>query len=194
MSTINLEVTSRIPRLEWFARLLGGSILIRAGIASVKEKTVDYLRGLQDRHDSANRLGASFTGFYGDRTQAVENAALSVSDSEASFSISHQGVGRAFHDVTITPKNGAHYIPIPLNALAYGRSPRQFQKVVFIKKGAGKGGAKKESKPIDDSIPAYLLVESVLQRQDRTLLPSQQEWERAAVAGMLEKIQANNAA
>ena len=181
---------SLVDRLQSFVNGSRSPLnVLRVMGAAVKEKTVDYLRDLSgSRHSSANRLGGTPTGFLADRTQAVENAPLTVSGSEASFTINHPGAARAFHDVTITPGNGAHFIPIPLNALAYGHSPREFQKNIFIKKGAGTGGAKKVSKPIDDSIPAWLLVESVMQPQDRTLLPSPEEWGAAAKNAAIELI------
>jgi len=190
MSALNVAVTIHSPKLAALSALLGGTMLMRAMGVAVKEKTVDYLRDLAgSRHDSANRVGGSYTGFYADRTQAVEGAALTVGSTEASFTVNHPGVGRAFHAITIVPKNGAQYIPIPLNALAYGRSPREFQKNIFIKKGAAKGGSKKEAKPFDDTVPAWLLVPSVTQPQDRTLLPSDGEWKTAAIDAAMALIE-----
>jgi hypothetical protein len=192
MSTLKVDVKASIPKLEIYAALLGGTALLLAAIEAVKQKTHAHIFDISlHRHDSANRVGGTFTGYLADRALGVQSAVASVSGSEGSFVIEHPGVGRAFHDVTIVPKNGAKYIPIPINARAYGRSPREFagEPIRFVKKGGGSGKSKSENqKPPDESIPAWLLVESVTQRQDRSLLPSQEDWEKAAVAGMMERI------
>lgn len=169
--------------------------VLRAMVAGVKEKVRSHMEHLAaTKHDTADRLGASYTGFYADAAQGVQSAPETVSGSEGSFVLTTPGLSRAFQAITIVPKNGAQNIPIPLNALAYGHSPLEFegQPKRFIKKGQGGGNSDKPRKPIeiDDSVPAWLLVPSVTQPQDPSLFPDARELKIAAIDAAMEVIQA----
>ena len=142
---------------------------------TVKERTVDHLTELAgSRHTTATRLGATPTGHLEQAARAVENAPLSADAESASFVIHHIGMSRAFQDVTILPKQ--QFLTIPLNRLAYGRRCGEFGKgqVVFNPD---------PTKPMPEGVAAYALVRSVTQKQDRSLLPSDAEWEAAAEQG-----------
>jgi hypothetical protein len=153
----------------------------------VRLKTFEHLAELSlTKHTTANRLGATPTKHLADAAKAVEKSPVEADGSGGTLTINWPGLGRALHDVTIVPQT-TEFIPIALNALAYGRSPREFGRVAFVggrgKPAAGSDKPKRkpqERKPIPMDIPAYLLVRSVTQHQDRSLLPSEDEWAAAA--------------
>ena len=152
---------------------------------AVREKTRDYLAGLAEtRHDTANRLGATPSGHLAQAARAVEDAPVSTDAESGSFVINHPGMVRAFRDVTIVPR-AAKALAIPLNAEAYNRRPRQFGPdafFVFRSKTTGNAFlAKRQKEKGEKPLLMYLLVKSVHQPQDRTLLPSDAEWAAAAV-------------
>ena len=76
--------------------------------------------GLLD--DTANRLGATPTGFWKDVEKAVR---LHTHANDAEVSVTHPGIARAVRDVIIRPRR-AKALTIPLRAKAYGRRPREF--------------------------------------------------------------------
>ncbi len=148
---------------------------------SVKEEVRDYLRELSlTRHDTANRLGGKPTGFLGEAAQAVEDASVTADGTGAEFAINHPGIGRAFEDVIITPRQ-AESLALPIAGIVYGIRPAAIWDAwgLFIAKGMimMKNGADA------DPIALYKLVRSVHQKQDRTLLPSDLALEMAAEAG-----------
>jgi hypothetical protein len=148
----------------------------------VRSLIVRHLTDLAgSRHRTAQRLGASQTGYIANLAENFDQSStLTVDETTATLAMRHPVLTRAVRDVTIT---GSPYLTIPLNALAYGRRVGEFSKFVLIKKGSGKGGSDKEKKPLDPSIPAWLLVRSVTQKRDRTLLPTVEEMEAAAAKG-----------
>jgi len=171
-----------LNRLQGFAN--GGprqlSVLRGMGEA-VKELTREHLRDLAaSRHTTADRLGGTYTGFLAQASQAVESAPLEVSGNEAAFVISNPGIGRAFHPITIGP--GPKKLTIPMNAIAYGHRIAEFGKDVQI---VHRGEA------VRQDIAAFILVRSVTQPQDRSLLPSNQEWKDAAIDAAEEIIKAS---
>lgn len=80
--------------------------------------------------------------------------------------LDNPGVGRAFHDIDIYPINGK-YLTIPLIDAAKGKSPTQFTGL-FKPKGHNVL-AMREGKSL---VCYYALSQHVHQKQDRTILPS----------------------
>ena len=155
--------------------------------------TRDHLIGLAGtRHGSANRLGAAPSGHW---AQAVEKTTFAADAHSATISISHPGIGRAMHDVDIYPSGGAKNITIPLIAQAYNlRAASVWESQgLFVVKGktsAGNSGAVAVKRLPDGTLqPWYLLLPHVHQKQDRSLLPSNTEYERAAVDGAINYLQ-----
>jgi len=120
-----------------------------------------------ERHDTAERLGATPSGFWG---SAVENTSFGASDEAATVSIKHPGIGRAGHDVDITPSGGKTFLAIPQIAAAYNQ--RAYLGLIFAVVDKRPVLAKKTP---DGLVVWYALVKSVHQKQDRTLLPSDRE-------------------
>jgi hypothetical protein len=151
----------------------------------VQAVTYHHLRDLAgSRHNTADRLGASPTGFLAQAAEKVgaADAVTSVADA-AVLTINHPGMMRAFEDVTITAK-AAKALTIPIHRLAYGHRAGEFEGLFVL------GGKKFDTgknilamKDGDDIIPMFLLVHSVHQPQDRSLLPTDEEWQDAAVEG-----------
>jgi hypothetical protein len=144
------------------------------------------------RHDTANRLGAKPSGHW---AQAAEDTTFESDANSATVTIAHPGIGRAMHDVTITPGSGKKFLTIPLIAQAYDLRAAAVwaAEELFIAKAkdqSGKDYAVAGKRLSDGSFQAwYLLVPSVHQAQDRSLLPSDTEYERAAVDGAIDYLQ-----
>jgi len=145
---------------------------LHASIATeATEMTREYLQGL-NRHASAERLGATPTNF---RERNALSLQPSCDDAAAYILIPRNtGLGRAFHDVLILPGSGKTYLTIPACARTYGKVVRDFPADTFrfvIYQGRYPGLVFR-----DDGELGYWLRRQVLQRQDRTLLPSNEDW------------------
>ena len=83
----------------------------------VGELTRRHLDGLAaTRHDTANALGATPSGFF---AQAAEKVNVSADAAGATVSIDQPGMGRAAHDVDIRASDsGKQALTIPLIGLA----------------------------------------------------------------------------
>ena len=173
------------PRLQSLMRLMGGAGLRRlhqAAGTEVQRITVDHVARLAaTKHATAERLGASPTNHFAQAAEKVAaSSALSADASGATLTINHPGFIRAFRTVKIVPRE-AKALAIPLHAISYGHRPGELwdRLHLFIPKGeniiaATIGGV---------LTPLYALCKSVTQRQDRSLLPSDAEFQAAAVAG-----------
>lgn len=81
------------------------------------------------------------------------------------------GVARAYHDVTIRPKTAQH-IAIPLHRSAYGISPRDVQDLFYTQ---NKFGTEMLAKVQGGTLVVmYILKDRVFQKQDPTIMPSDQ--------------------
>lgn len=153
-----------------------------------KEYTQDYLRKLS-RHDSAERLGANPTRHHQKAAASVE---AQFDDNEGRVEIPRRtGLGRAFGDVILRPGSGRTYLTIPACQETYGRVAKSFGPDAFrfaMFRGhrpmaallwKADGGRHKKGDV------AYWLRTEVIQKQDRTLLPSDEgyagEARRAAI-------------
>ena len=121
-------------------------------------------------HATADRLGANRSGFLEKGSDAVVPHATS---DYAEVIIPIRGISRAFRDLTVTPKN-ANALTIPLDALSYNARVSQVRALgweIFRPKGKNvlMGTKDGETKSL------YALVKSAQLRQDRELLPSDEE-------------------
>lgn len=188
---MKIDVTIRSPRLLRYREKLSGperAQLSRLMGEAVREKTRGHLIGLAgSRHATANRLGATPSGHLAMAARAVEGAPIEADASSATVTISHVGLNRAFGDVTIVPKS-AKALAIPLIQQAYNRRPRQMSEPMFVlrSKKSGKSFLAIAQGKGEPPLLAYLLVRSVTQKQDRTLLPSDGEWQAAAIEAATE--------
>ncbi|BCU75987.1 hypothetical protein [Luteolibacter sp. LG18] len=131
--------------------------------------TQRYLRGL-NRHATAEGLGAAPT-LHHERTAGRLEAA-----SDEQFAILRiprsSGLGRAFHDVVILPGSGRQFLTIPADARTYGRRAGEFAPgdLTFTIVG----GRYPALMFTDGWTVAFWLARKVEQKQDRSLLPSDQ--------------------
>ena len=127
-----MSVTITIPaeRLagwhrRWVERITPG-LLAKAAAGALQVLVMRHLQKVaRERHNTANRLGATPTGFWAGSAQAVR---LHTHANDAEVSVIHPGIARAVRDVIIRPRR-AKALTIPLRAEAYGRRPREFDRL-----------------------------------------------------------------
>lgn len=173
---------------------LGDRGELHAYIAGRMEQvTREYvLRIAPDRHDTAERLGATPTGHLGKAAESIEsqydrNAAI------VAFPRS-TGLHRAFQSVTITPGPGKKFLTIPVNAAAYGKRAGEFTNLIFLRvgpRGTAVLARRINNEPILETM--YLLLPQVFQEQDRSLLPSDMQYLQSAELGARDWIEAQAA-
>ena len=158
------------------------------------------------RHATADRLGANRTGFLeeGARSGVTPHATAD----EAEVLIRVPGISRAFRDLTVTPKNW-DYLTIPADAVAYGRRASKVRALGFSIFRPPAKGAKLVSKDprkfsdyknilmgsSDGEVKTlYSLAKSAHLRQDRGLLPSDDEISSTAKLSIKQYLQRRFAA
>jgi len=189
---INIKVEGTVSaRFRDIARSLSGAgrdQLQHAAGVEVQRITVEHIAELAaTRHATAEKLGAAPTNHFAQAAEKVAAAsALTSSPQEAVLTINHRGFARAFRSVRIAPRT-AKALAIPIHAAAYGKRASELwdRLSLFIPKGkrvicATIGGV---------VTPFYILVGSVTQKQDRSLLPSDDEFTKAARAGVIGWLQ-----
>ena len=105
-----------------------------------------------------------------------------VTDDSAVIAIGIPGISRAYHDITIRPRNGK-YLTIPVSPIAYGHRVGDLRSSgynIFRPKGKNVLGI---SGPDNTFVALYALATRVTQKQDPTLLPDEEELEAAFVHG-----------
>jgi hypothetical protein len=173
-------------------------------LAGLRDKTRmnrlvgDRVRGYTRDHliarsmSQRNRLGAPTSGFWRQAAEAVGRGPLAADNEGVSVSLNHPGIARAFGDVTIRPRSGL-YLTIPLIVEAYNkRAYRQRGLFVWKSKKSGKlflaEGIK--ARGVKGKLRLwYLLVPSVMQKQDSTILPTEQEITSVALGGVRSYIE-----
>lgn len=166
--------------------------------------TARYLTTLAGtRHDTARRLGANPSGHL---ARAAESVISEGTDQAAVVSVVSPGLRRAFGPMTIQPRNGAKYLTIPATAEAYNRRAGSFNDLRLAVFGGGRYLAlvKAEQSSLADRKRSgfetdqqqaglgwrrrgtiyYWLKKSVTQPQDRSLLPSDEDYAEEAVEGI----------
>ncbi len=162
--------------------------------------TRNHLAGL-NKHDTAQRLGGTPTGYYAKKAESVE---ASATDEAATVSIATGDTMEAFArvdgPVTIVPRN-AKYLTIPANGAAYGHRAREFGDLKFIPYATGARALVKQTISIEPgkkpgttrkvyhNVPFYWLRPSVTLSQDRSILPSDEEFLNAAESGAIDYLE-----
>lgn len=189
---MNIQITGGGELQKWIDATTGAQArqgLNLACITEVQQLTEEHLHEIAaSRHATSGALGAPPSNHWAGAADKVASASAIGSDESAgTLTINHPGIGRALHDVTIRPVS-AKAIAIPVNALAYAHRPREIwdRYKLFIKRN-GKGGSSNgvimRPGPNGIAIAMYVLVRSVTQKQDRSLLPSDAEFQGAASQG-----------
>lgn len=193
----SLEVQEKLgPVLSRIAAGLEGADRVRVSRAmggEVRGLIVRHLTELgNSRHTTAQRLGARPTGYIAQLAENFDQSSTVAVDADGvSISMRHPVIARALRDITIVPTGGKQFLTIPLNALAYGRRVGEFEKFRLVRQGGDHRGPEgKKDKPYDNSLPAWLLVRSVTQKRDPSLLPTLDEITTAAATGAGAEIKA----
>lgn len=191
--TIDVRDAAVRQRIDLFLQRLTDRTELHGAIGDRAQKlTRSHLVAIaQSRHATAERLGAAPSGHW---AQAAEKTTFTANAQSATVSIRQPGIGRVAHDVTIAPGAGKTYLTIPAIAAAYNRRAPTVpdltmmirwkdgrRRAVALAKVEGKGKARTET-------VWYWLVKSVRQKQDRTLLPSDDEYLLSALAGVRDYI------
>lgn len=174
--------------------------LIRS-LGSARRTEMNHAAGVEVQETTRAHIAALTRkpGPWGDRpssnhyAQAAEKvggaSALTAGPEGAVLTISHVGFTRAFRTVKIAPRT-AKTLALPIHPAAFGhRAAELWDRMgLFIPKGkriiaATIGGV---------VTPLYIMVRSVTQKQDRSLLPSDEQFQRAAKQGVWNWIVANN--
>ena len=178
---LNIQVTGQDAVDRDLRCLLSGlsdrSQLHAAIATEATEMTREYLQGL-GRHGTADRLGAAPTNF---RERNAVSLQPSCDQSAAYIIIPRNtGLGRAFHDVVIVPGSGKTYLTIPACARTYGKVVRDFPEGTFKFEVLHAHRPFPVLKFVDNGEIGYWLKRKVCQKQDRTLLPSNDAWGEVA--------------
>lgn len=156
----------------------------RAIATRMEQLSREYLRReAPGRHDTAQRLGARPTGHLEKAAQRFESRATAEA-AIVSFP-RNTGLSRAFHRLHIEPRPPRKYLTIPVHPEAYGRRAREFDELFALNVGP-RGtlvlARRLEGRGILETM--YVLVKSATIKQDRTLLPSDQQYAQAALGGV----------
>lgn len=130
------------------------------------------------RHKTANALGAEPSGHYLRAARAV----TSGTDRKGAFVEipSEFGLSRAFRDYEIKPVD-AKYLTIPANKESYARRAREFDDLKVVKFASGTLAlARRERKK---TVVMFWLVDRAEIKKDRTLLPSNKDFQESAEIG-----------
>lgn len=178
------EVSVRLG--QWVSKVgtAGRHLLYSAAANAVAILVRGHLSRLGTwKHQSAAQLHAQPTGFL---QKAARGTVFNASENSGEVIIPAP-LGRAFHDVEIRPKSAAA-LTIPASAEAYGKRASVLAALgwkIFRPKGERfLMGAKKG----EDPKILYWLTASVKQKQDRELLPSDDELKTTAATAMMAVI------
>jgi len=195
MSALTIQVTlAGMGEVDMILHELRNSLANRGPMHAVmavraQEDTQEYLRS-DDGHRTAQRLGGKPTGWRAQNAAAV----TAQSDPQEGRVIIPRstGLGRAFHNVVIRPGSGKTYLTLAGHQETYGRSVRDFPEdtfrfaviqswrtfvVLVFRETSGRH---------EKGEVGYWLKREVEQKQDRTLLPSDERYAKVARAGAVE--------
>jgi hypothetical protein len=198
------------PQLAALESGLGGDLsgLHEAIGTRARNLVIDHLTEVaKTKHKTADALGAPPTRHFED---PASYTTASADREAATIGIRKVGMGRALHDVTIRPRAPRKFLAIPAIAAAYGQRAYRIRGLVAIVNGdrgvlmmpqAGKSETYRtrryrgpdrfttvEKKGGKFGTVWFVLVRKVEQKQDRSLLPSDAEFQLAAKQGALDFI------
>lgn len=179
--------TVQLKLVRWITEVTvsGRQRLYSAAANAVAILTRQHISRLASRkHTTADNLGAHPTGHLEKAARATVHHAT---PSYGEVVIPLPGFSRAFHEVEIRPRD-AQALTIPAAAESYGKRASVLSALgwkIFRPKGKR---VLMGSMKGDEAKVLYFLCSSVRQRQDRSLLPSDEEINQTAGAAVLEYI------
>lgn len=196
---VRIETKMEVKAGEFQAKLqeqlgdAGRKKLDGAAAKSVADLVRRHLSVLvQERHETAKKLGATPTNIIG---RTAEGVSVRQEDADTFVVVPHKMFRRAFQDVTIAPRN-AKALAIPVAGEAYDKAPRSFAELfVWSRKRKTNGpddkGAAFLARRKGDALQLLFLLwrGRLTQEQDRSLLPADDELAKAAKRGISAEIQ-----
>ena len=195
---MNVEVTiTKSEKLDLLIRVLSPEV--RTDLNAVAADAVAEFIGAHVRaysgskHGTATAFGAPPTRHYEDGANAISSSADADS---GTVRIPIPGISRAWGDVEIRPGAGKKYLTIP----ARSGAPEVYGKTVAILRGlgwsfaSGRRGTPQEKllfgrfEGEKESKVMFILKESVVQRQDPSLLPTKEEISDCAGRAVLKRV------
>lgn len=140
------------------------------------------------KHMSADKLGAQPTGILG---KAAMRTTWRATSEYGEVVIPTPAVRRAFHDVEIRPGSW-EFLTIPASSTSYGLRAAVLAAHGWKIYRPGKARVLMGKLGDDEPKLLYYLVSSVHQRQDRSLLPSDEAMKQSAAGAMLAFIRRAN--
>lgn len=120
----------------------------------------------------ANKLGGRRTHFYAQLARSVRQ---DISGDTVRVSAINVGIAQRYFGGTILPKN-SRWLTIPVSPAAYGKRAREFDSLRYQKTKNGAALIDNESNKI-----FYILVKSVTQKADRSVLPTEEKIRETAL-------------
>lgn len=162
------------------------SAVVKAFEDTVAASGKDIVDGLY--HTTRNHVARRYPGSTHWNTDRISKGSSSASASEASgyVDVNVAGATRAYHDVTIRPVF-AKSLTIPIHAESYGKRASDFPGI-FKPKGKNVL-AKKES--TGGLTFLFALAKKAFQKQDKTLLPTDETFSENIVLRFTKSLQAN---
>ena len=195
---MNVEVTiKKSEKLDLLIRALSPDA--RTDLNAVAADAVAEFVGAHVRayagskHGTATAFGAPPTRHYEDGANAISSSADADS---GTVRIPIPGISRAWGDVEIRPGAGKKYLTVP----ARSGAPEVYGKTVAILRGlgwsfaSGRRGTPQEKllfgrfEGEKESKVMFILQESVVQRQDPSLLPTKEEISDCAGRAVLKRV------
>jgi hypothetical protein len=162
-----------------------------------------------------NKLGGTRTNYWAGVAAAINpDETLEVSEANATMTLggdSMAGITRAFGAVTILPGTktaGVKYLAIPARSEAYGLRPREIPNLVLFWGKGGPAGLKQVDQQkvsivaagkrhkgyvrkgkVTGGLVMFWFAKSATVPQDRSLLPSEEEWTEAATAAATDYLE-----
>lgn len=193
--TINIDIPEGLRKWVGLVKPAGRRLLFSAVGNAVSKLINDHLKRIAPtHHKTAERLGATPTGHLEPRTSFASD------ESSATVIIPIPGINRAFKDLSIAPKN-APYLTLPISSVSYGKRAATVRGLGYMIFRPAAKGAHKNAQGVfsayqdllmgtkdGETIPLYLLKKRVDQKQDPTLLPTQDEIGTTAARSMIRTI------
>jgi hypothetical protein len=176
------RATPAIERIR--ARLTGLPLMKVIGLAAV-----DAVRRHLIRKDAQpNNMSFPKTGFYG---KAASATTYDVTATSATVKIDQIGMRQRYHGGTIRPVN-AKALTIPVHPAAYGRRAGEIAGLTFVPIHRGRLVGVLTRKPKGKAIGEayYLLVRSVTQEPDPSVIPDPKDLATAAIARVSKAVDA----
>lgn len=121
--------------------------------------------------------------------KVVEDQATDGAIASASIAINIPGITRAYHNIDIKPRFRKH-LTIPMHQSAYGRSAKDFNDLIYVKKKNSKEFlARKDGNGLTFM---YYLAKSAFQKKDSRLMPTDETFTTNISSRLVSYLQNSN--